>query len=105
MQLAYHRPSKLSEHACLLMFDYGGGGGIRTPVTLSSQTVFKTAGFNRSPTPPLSILRWNKGLSNFPAKLVASWFHTPRFQFTLFGCIATSRRFIAAMVSPSTPLM
>ena len=35
----------------------GGGGGIRTPETLSSLTVFKTAGFNRSPTPPLSILR------------------------------------------------
>lgn len=30
----------------------GGGGGIRTPETLSSLTVFKTAGFNRSPTPP-----------------------------------------------------
>src|SRR5262249_32138136 len=29
----------------------GGGGGIRTPETLSSLTVFKTAGFNRSPTP------------------------------------------------------
>ena len=34
----------------------GGGGGIRTPETLSSLTVFKTAGFNRSPTPPPSIL-------------------------------------------------
>jgi hypothetical protein len=34
----------------------GGGGGIRTPETLSSLTVFKTAGFNRSPTPPLMIL-------------------------------------------------
>jgi hypothetical protein len=34
----------------------GGGGGIRTPETLSSLTVFKTAGFNRSPTPPLVIL-------------------------------------------------
>jgi hypothetical protein len=34
----------------------GGGGGIRTPETLSSLTVFKTAGFNRSPTPPVLIL-------------------------------------------------
>src|SRR5258708_37177126 len=34
----------------------GGGGGIRTPETLSSLTVFKTAGFNRSPTPPVVIL-------------------------------------------------
>ena len=31
----------------------GGGGGIRTPETLSGLTVFKTAGFNHSPTPPL----------------------------------------------------
>jgi hypothetical protein len=35
---------------------YGGGGGIRTPETLSSLTVFKTAGFNRSPTPPFLII-------------------------------------------------
>src|SRR5690349_168969 len=32
---------------------YGGGGGIRTHETLSGLTVFKTAGFNRSPTPPI----------------------------------------------------
>ena len=37
---------------------YGGGGGIRTPETLSSLTVFKTAGFNRSPTPPFLILTY-----------------------------------------------
>jgi hypothetical protein len=37
---------------------YGGGGGIRTPETLSGLTVFKTAGFNHSPTPPLNILLW-----------------------------------------------
>ena len=30
----------------------GGGGGIRTHETLAGLTVFKTAGFNRSPTPP-----------------------------------------------------
>src|SRR5262249_13660602 len=36
----------------------GGGGGIRTPETLSSLTVFKTAGFNRSPTPPFLILAY-----------------------------------------------
>src|SRR5271156_4722109 len=33
----------------------GGGGGIRTHETLSGLTVFKTAGFNRSPTPPASL--------------------------------------------------
>ena len=37
----------------------GGGGGIRTPETLSSLTVFKTAGFNRSPTPPFLILAYS----------------------------------------------
>jgi hypothetical protein len=37
----------------------GGGGGIRTPVTLSGQTVFKTAGFNHSPTPPFLILTYS----------------------------------------------
>jgi hypothetical protein len=31
----------------------GGGGGIRTPETLSSLTVFKTAAFNHSATPPM----------------------------------------------------
>jgi hypothetical protein len=31
---------------------YGGGGGIRTHETLSGLTVFKTAAFNHSATPP-----------------------------------------------------
>ena len=34
----------------------GGGGGIRTPGTLASSTVFKTAAFNRSATPPQRLL-------------------------------------------------
>gem|GEM_PF-5897751 len=37
----------------------GGGGGIRTPETLSGLTVFKTAGFNRSPTPPFLIVAYS----------------------------------------------
>jgi hypothetical protein len=37
----------------------GGGGGIRTPGTLSGPTVFKTAGFNRSPTPPFLIVAYS----------------------------------------------
>src|SRR5713101_2457902 len=37
----------------------GGGGGIRTPETLSGLTVFKTAGFNHSPTPPPPSLTGN----------------------------------------------
>lgn len=47
----------------------GGGGGIRTPETLSSLTVFKTAGFNRSPTPPLLILTHLSGECGFAAAL------------------------------------
>ncbi len=31
---------------------FGGGGGIRTPGTLASTTVFETATFNHSATPP-----------------------------------------------------
>ena len=37
----------------------GGGGGIRTPETLSSLTVFKTAAFNHSATPPILILSYS----------------------------------------------
>ena len=33
-------------------FSFGGGGGIRTPVTFNRKTVFKTAAINRSATPP-----------------------------------------------------
>ena len=40
-----------SGHA-FLVGKRGGGGGIRTPETLTGLTVFKTAGLNRSPTPP-----------------------------------------------------
>ena len=36
-----------------------GEGGIRTPETLSGLTVFKTAGFNHSPTPPFPILAYS----------------------------------------------
>src|SRR6267143_6080282 len=39
----------------------GGGGGIRTPETLSSLTVFKTAAFNHSATPPFLILTYSLG--------------------------------------------
>ncbi len=35
---------------------HGGGGGIRTPGTLSGPTVFKTVGLDRSPTPPFLIV-------------------------------------------------
>jgi hypothetical protein len=46
----------LSRKVSSKKLDRGGGGGIRTPETLSGLTVFKTAGFNRSPTPPSTIL-------------------------------------------------
>ncbi len=45
----------------------GGGGGIRTPEALSSLTVFKTAGFNRSPTPPFLIVAYSMTLTTFSA--------------------------------------
>src|SRR5205807_3423522 len=34
----------------------GGGRGIRTPERVTPLTVFKTAGFNHSPIPPISIV-------------------------------------------------
>ena len=37
---------------CHLSFKYGGRG-IRTPGTVPRTAVFKTAGFNHSPIPPL----------------------------------------------------
>jgi hypothetical protein len=37
-------------------YRYGGGGGIRTPGTLAGPTVFKTARFDRSRTPPFLIV-------------------------------------------------
>src|SRR5713226_3800197 len=43
----------------------GGGGGIRTPETLSGLTVFKTAGFNHSPTPPPP--QFNRQLPSLPS--------------------------------------
>src|SRR6266705_3030735 len=46
--------SKMAED--LFMLGYGGGGGIRTPGTLAGPTVFKTARFDRSRTPPFLIL-------------------------------------------------
>ena len=47
------RPFKQkSPHCWGLHFENGGGGGIRTLVTLAGQTVFETAAFNHSATPP-----------------------------------------------------
>ena len=56
----------------------GGGGGIRTHETLSGLTVFKTAGVNRFPTPPIpSILA-------FTGRIVISQFAA----MWIFVCIA-----------------
>jgi hypothetical protein len=41
----------------------GGGRGIRTPERVSPLTVFKTAGFNHSPIPPLPKYLIPKGLA------------------------------------------
>jgi hypothetical protein len=48
MQMLVHA---IAAHSVGQMED-GGGGGIRTHETLSGLTVFKTAAFNRSATPP-----------------------------------------------------
>ena len=42
----------------------GGGGGIRTPGTLARSTVFKTAAFNHSATPPRPCAFFNKVSQN-----------------------------------------
>ena len=43
----YHKQLKVNDLI-------NGGRGIRTPGTVPRTAVFKTAGFNRSPIPPLS---------------------------------------------------
>jgi hypothetical protein len=62
--------------AAVVIHRDGGGGGIRTPETLSGLTVFKTAGFNRSPTPPFLILTdpvtWAH-LGPFKVSVAAFW--------------------------------
>src|SRR6185437_14739998 len=45
-------PQELPWNCELYLSRNGGGGGIRTHETLSGLTVFKTAAFNRSATPP-----------------------------------------------------
>src|SRR5690349_24164845 len=49
----------------MLLVLSGGGGGLRTTETLSSLTVFKTAGFNRSPTTPFLILTYSATYRRF----------------------------------------
>jgi hypothetical protein len=39
----------------------GGGGGIRTPVRITAEAVFKTAAFSRSATPPYFYLQIFQG--------------------------------------------
>ena len=50
----------------------GGGGGIRTPETLSSLTVFKTGAFNHSATPPFLILAYSASYACICDNLVFS---------------------------------
>jgi hypothetical protein len=49
-----------------------GEGGIRTPETLSGLTVFKTAGFNHSPTSPLLIVSCDGHYENALRSLTVS---------------------------------
>ena len=46
-----HGKNVYFRHSCV-----SGGSGIRTPVTLTSKAVFKTAAFDRSAKPPIFII-------------------------------------------------
>ena len=48
---------QLNREALAWGYGNGGGRGIRTPEPLSGLTVFKTAGFNRSPIPPVFLFK------------------------------------------------
>lgn len=63
----------------------GGGGGIRTPVTLAGETVFETAAFNHSATPPRVLSGGEMGIRT-PDALLA---HT-RFPIVLLRPTRTS---------------
>ena len=58
------------------MLEIGGGGGIRTHGTLASTTVFETAPFDHSGTPPLLKLQGFSGrqMGEF-LQLVTNWSH------------------------------
>ena len=43
-------------------YNFGGGGGIRTPEGCYTLTVFKTAAIDRSATPPVFRLAGREGL-------------------------------------------
>ncbi len=56
-------------------FETGGGGGIRTLVTgVTGETVFETAAFNRSATPP-------KGATRLAEKVAERWGFEPQIPF------------------------
>ena len=46
-----------------------GSGGIRTPVTLSGKTVFKTVAISRSATLPGSSARWSRSRAGSPTDI------------------------------------
>ncbi len=53
----------------------GGGGGIRTHGTLASTTVFETAPFDHSGTPPfIGINHLTRSVSEHNLKLVPDWY-------------------------------
>ena len=90
----------------------GGGGGIRTPETLTGLTVFKTAGFNRSPTPPHTnclLLAYFLGrLVTMPAVWSAYWrgaLHTMFYvdTLTLFGLFAVTAMVVCYALEKRSP--
>lgn len=56
---------KYRHNSPYLFLNCCGGGGIRTPGTLTSTSVFKTDAFNRSATPPIVVLKWCAKINHF----------------------------------------
>src|SRR5262249_15985839 len=75
-----HDSQDATRAACLLWFfmlrRICVGGGIRTPETLAGLTVFKTAAFNRSATPPRRLFyTLTDSYKTKPRPPVAYWLH------------------------------
>ncbi len=77
MQTAcYQNVSKTGFGAISQLAESGGGGGIRTHGTLASTTVFETAPFDHSGTPPLLKLQdFSDRQVGEILQLVTNWSH------------------------------
>ena len=74
--LSRRAPSAYSAISPKIQF-YGGGGGIRTHGTRKGSTVFKTASFNRSDTPPregcINLVNANESISQAQSNVNMGW--------------------------------